>query len=90
MIEDYERIPGMNIRSSRSLRASVEIATGLALTDRQLDVQCRSAAHGRPFDLAVNNCQRFCTQILQRLVNSGIITQQEFDALEAKGFQPLF
>jgi hypothetical protein len=59
------------------------------LTNDALDVQCRAAAQDRPFDLVVNNCQRFCSQILQRLVNNGTITQDQFDALAAKGFQPL-
>lgn len=59
------------------------------VTNDALDVQCRAAAQNRPFDLVVNNCQRFCSQILQRLVNNGTITQDQFDALAAKGFQPL-
>ena len=65
------------------------VASGLTLDDAGLDVQCRAAAEGRPFDLVVNNCQRFCTQILQRLVNSGVLTEEQFYALPAKGFQPL-
>ncbi|KAK2799657.1 hypothetical protein FQN51_006789 [Onygenales sp. PD_10] len=43
----------------------------------------------RPFDLVVNYCQGFCSEILPRLVNSGTITQVLFDGLAAKGFQPL-
>lgn len=86
----YRQVPNMNPTASRSLQASVEIASGLTLSNATLDVQCQAAARGRPFDLAVNNCQRFCTQILQRLVNNAIITQEQFDALEAKGFEPLF
>lgn len=83
-------MPNINPTASRSLQASVEIASGLTLSDATLDVQCQAAAQGRPFDLAVNNCQRFCTQILQRLVNNAIITREQFDALGAKGFEPLF
>ena len=82
-------MPNINPVASASLRASVEVASGLVLTNSMLDVQCRAAAQGRPFDLVVNNCQRFCSQILQRLVNNGIITQDQFDALAEKGFQPL-
>ncbi|EER39929.1 predicted protein [Histoplasma capsulatum var. duboisii H88] len=85
----YEPIADVSPMASRSLRASVEVASGLALSDEALDVQCRAAAQNRPFDLVVNNCQKFCSQILQRLVNNGTITQGQFDALAVKGFQPL-
>ena len=82
-------MPNINPTVSRSLSVSVEVASGLVLTNDMLDTQCRAAEQGRPFDLVVNNCQRFCSQILQRLVNHGSITQDQFDALAAKGFQPL-
>jgi hypothetical protein len=85
----YQQVLNINPTASRSLQASVEVASGLVLTDDALDVQCRAGAQGRPFDLVVNNCQRFCSQILQRLVNNRIITQDQFNALAAKGFQPL-
>ena len=86
----YQQVKNIRPTASRSLRASVEVASGLVLTDDMLDVQCRAAAQNRPFDLAVNNCQRFCTQVLQRLVNNGTISQTQFAALASKGFQPLF
>lgn len=67
----------------------MEVASQLALTDAMVDVQCRAAAQNRPSDLVVNNCQRFCSEILHRLVNNGTITQDQFNALAQKGFQPL-
>lgn len=73
----------INPATSRSLEASVEIATGLNLTDDELDALCIAAAENRPFDLVVNNCQRFCHEILQRLVGDGTITQDQVDALAA-------
>ncbi|OAX85254.1 hypothetical protein ACJ72_00376 [Emergomyces africanus] len=89
-VEDFQGpIKDVSPMASRSLRASVEVASGLALSDEALDVQCRAAAQNRPFDLVANNCQKFCSQILQRLVNNGAITQGQFDALAVKGFQPL-
>ncbi|KAJ5895557.1 hypothetical protein N7495_007248 [Penicillium taxi] len=54
----YEPVLNMFPVSTNSLRASVEIASGLKLTDQELDVQCRSAAIDRSFDIVFNNCQR--------------------------------
>ncbi|KAJ5796414.1 uncharacterized protein N7518_004954 [Penicillium psychrosexuale] len=88
-VRDYEPLPNVNPAVSRLLHASVEIASGINLTNDALDVQCCAAAQNRLFDLIVNNCLRFCTEILQRLVNNGTITQDQFDALAEKGFQPL-
>ncbi|KAI3126333.1 hypothetical protein CBS147326_7606 [Penicillium roqueforti] len=85
----YEPMDNINPATSRSLQASVEIATGLNLTDDELDALCIAAAENRPFDLVVNNRQRFCHEILQRLVGDGTITQDQVDALAAKGFHPL-
>ncbi|TAQ87788.1 hypothetical protein B7494_g3869 [Chlorociboria aeruginascens] len=85
----YERIPSLTPTTSHSLKRSVEVANGLQLDDSVLEVQCRAAAQDRQFDLVVNNCQRFCTEILQRLVNNGIITEEQYNALPAKGFTPL-
>jgi hypothetical protein len=69
---------------SKSLQASLEIASATTFSNATLDVRCQAAARTRPFDLAVNNCQRFCTHILQRLVNNAIISQERFDALRTK------
>jgi hypothetical protein len=70
-------------------RASVEVGSGLSLTKLVLHKTCGATARGRPFDLVVNNCQRFCSHILQGLLDNGTITQDQFDALAAKGFEPL-
>ncbi|KZT03198.1 uncharacterized protein LAESUDRAFT_377583 [Laetiporus sulphureus 93-53] len=74
---------------SSSLRSVVIIKSGSNITDAALHTACLAAAQGRPFDLIVNNCQRFCTEVLVRLVNAAYISQAEFDALASKGFTPL-
>ncbi|KAK2855533.1 hypothetical protein FQN49_005100 [Arthroderma sp. PD_2] len=84
-----EAVPGINPRATKSLRASVEVASGLALDSGTLNNICNQVAENRRFDFIVNNCQRFCSQILQRLVDDGTITQAQFDALAIKGFRPL-
>ena len=85
----YSIIYHMQPHKSGSLKRSVVVANGLQLDDIALDVQCRAAAEGRPFDLVVHNCQRFCTEILRRLVNNDIITEEQYNELSAKGFTPL-
>ncbi|KZT65065.1 hypothetical protein DAEQUDRAFT_731795 [Daedalea quercina L-15889] len=74
---------------SQSLRQSVEVASGLALDEGTLNLVCARLAHNRPFDLVVNNCQRYCTEVLVELVRNGTLTQAQFDALSRKGFTPL-
>ncbi|PGG96836.1 hypothetical protein AJ79_09442 [Helicocarpus griseus UAMH5409] len=74
---------------SSKIRRSVEVATDLPLNDEVMDQQCKAAADGRPFDLVVNNCQRYASEVLVRLRNSGAITKQQFAALPKKGFKPL-
>ncbi|KGQ01156.1 hypothetical protein PAAG_12194 [Paracoccidioides lutzii Pb01] len=86
---DRQLVRNVNPMASSSLRALVEVASGVRLTDQMLDAHCISAAHDRSFDLVYNNSQRFCSQVLQRLVYNRVITQSQFDELAMKGFQPL-
>ncbi|OAL70348.1 hypothetical protein A7D00_5314 [Trichophyton violaceum] len=86
---DYRQDMNIVPTFSASLRASVEVASGLDLDVDTLDRLCIEVARGRRFDFVVNNCQRFCAQVLQRLVQNGTITQAQFDALATKGFRPL-
>ncbi|PGH18103.1 hypothetical protein AJ79_00731 [Helicocarpus griseus UAMH5409] len=76
-------------RLGRSLKKRVEIARGLQITPDQLYEISVDVADGRRFDLLVNNCQRYVTEILNRLVQGGHITRQQVDALAAKGFKPI-
>ncbi|KAI0791999.1 hypothetical protein C8Q75DRAFT_615018 [Abortiporus biennis] len=85
----YKAVTNFSATQSQSLRSAVIVKTGSNLTDSIIDTQCRAAAQNRPFDLVKNNCQKFCSQVLVRLKNSGHITQAEFDALERKGFKPI-
>ncbi|EEH23072.1 hypothetical protein PABG_05283 [Paracoccidioides brasiliensis Pb03] len=85
----YRLVRNVNPMASSSLRALVEVASGVRLTDQMLDAHCISIAHDRSFDLVYNNSQRFCSQVLQRLVYNRVITQSQFDELALKGFQPL-
>ncbi|KAI0791991.1 hypothetical protein C8Q75DRAFT_614392 [Abortiporus biennis] len=85
----YQSIPNFSATQSHSLRSAVVVKAGSNLTTSIIDTQCRAAAQNRPFDLIKNNCQKFCSQVLVRLKNSGHITQAEFDALERKGFKPI-
>ncbi|EPS95489.1 hypothetical protein FOMPIDRAFT_1132325 [Fomitopsis schrenkii] len=84
-----ERVARKNPRRSSSLSQFVEVASNLSLTPERLHEICLRIADGRPFDLIVNNCQRFCSEVLEYLVATGWITQAELDALSTKGFRPL-
>lgn len=88
-MQQVDRIAAMNPRQSRSLTQFVEVSSNVRLTGDELEGICRRIAHNRPFDLVVNNCQRFCSEVLEYLVEAGHITQAELDALGAKGFHPL-
>ncbi len=85
----YRMERNISLQRSGTLRSCIEIATQLPLTRNLLDQQCQAAAAGRTFDLAFNNCQRFVTDVLIRLVNSGVISQAQYRQLAARGFAPL-
>ncbi|KAF3491890.1 uncharacterized protein GIQ15_01407 [Arthroderma uncinatum] len=85
----FEVIPDVEPVNSSSIRASVEVAAELHLSNHELTAICKEVEKGRRFDLIVNNCQRFCAQVLERLVANGTLTQAQYDALATKGFRPL-
>ncbi|CAD0087968.1 unnamed protein product [Aureobasidium vineae] len=74
---------------TKSLKRSIIVANELQLDEETLNSLCKAAAQNRAFDLVVNNCQRFCTEILQRLVNNGYITRQQFATLPEKDLPQL-
>lgn len=86
----YKPIDHVNPNHSKSLRRVVLVTSNSVLTTRVLDTICDAAAQGRPFDLIVNNCQRFCTEVLITLVSMGYVSQAEFESLRIKGFTPLW
>lgn len=59
------------------------------MTQNDFLFMCKYVADDRPFDLVVNNCQRWCSQVLVYLVEEGYITRAQLAALTAKGFTPL-
>ena len=79
----------MNPRNTKSLSRYVEVTSELSLTKDTFIAICKHLAHDRPFDLIVNNCQRWCSEVLMHLVHDGWITQAHVDALTEKGFTPL-
>lgn len=88
-IKKDDRIRNFIPQNTSSLRAAVQVASGLQLDSERLRKLCQAIAKDRPFDLVVNNCQAFCTEILVELVRDGTITRAEFDALATKGFTPI-
>ncbi|KAK2880087.1 hypothetical protein FQN49_000601 [Arthroderma sp. PD_2] len=86
----YKYATGTKARQSKNLRSAILVKSGTQLTFGLLHPICKATAQGRPFDLVVNNCQRFCSEILVKLVNSGHISAADFANLKNKGFTPLF
>lgn len=83
-------MPDVEPAYSATLKRSVIVASELELDFATLHPLCEAAAVNRPFDLVVNNCQRFCSEVLRRLVNRGVLTEDQYNQLEAKGFTPIF
>jgi hypothetical protein len=88
-IKRHRHLEGFIPHQTKSLRAAVQVASGLRLDFDRLKALCEAIASDRPFDLVVNNCQAFCTEVLVELVRNGTITRAEFDALATKGFTPI-
>lgn len=73
---------------SKSLTRLVEVASGIDMTRNDFLFMCYHLADDLPFDFVVNNCQRWCSEVLAHLVETGYITQAQVAALTAKGFTP--
>lgn len=73
---------------SKGIRQANLIAD-VAFDEQYMDAICQAVSKERKFDLIVNNCQRWCAQILAELVRHGQLTQAQVDALKARGFEPL-
>lgn len=78
----------MTPTQSKGIRASTLIAN-VNFDNDYMDAICQAVSKERRFDLVVNNCQRWCAQVLAELVKHGKLTEAEVKALKSKGFQPL-
>jgi len=85
----YEFKPYTPTRSHGLIKA-VKVATMPSnFTDTDMQTICNIISAQRSFNLATNNCQKWCTEILEKMVAQGLITVTTAD-LQNQGFVPLW
>ncbi|PGH02323.1 hypothetical protein AJ79_07662 [Helicocarpus griseus UAMH5409] len=81
--------PKHHDRLGQSYKTEVEVAPNVDIAHDELKAIVEDVAKNRRFVLIKNNCQRFVTEVLDRLVKRGKITKQQVKALPKKGFRPI-
>ena len=76
-------------RSHGLIKAAKVATMPTNFTDTDMQTICKIVSTQRSFNLATNNCQKWCTEILEKMIAQSLITVTPAD-LQAQGFVPLW
>ena len=85
---EYERIDHFDLSRENDIFDRYELST-VNLTNAEIDVACQWVSNPRTFNLVTRNCQDWVKEVLQCLVNGGLMHGQWLQEISRQGWVTL-